>query len=196
MTVFEQLLAPALPTLTAIEEARKKHRNKTFTWIDFTRTMVYCFTKGCKSLTALAVALQNADEALQLPPVPVMTLSDAFRRFSPGLFRQALHQLVMALPLPSNPELALVGQIYIADGSIFPIVQGLTWPGGSIESSIKMHLRFHLNTMVAVDCRIGLEDSSERQALRQTLEAGISYVLDRGYFSFQLIRAVIDRRRM
>ncbi|MCZ7572796.1 MAG: hypothetical protein M5U01_29930 [Ardenticatenaceae bacterium] len=36
-------------------------------------------------MTSLAVALQNADEALKLPPV--MTLSDAFRRFSPGLER-------------------------------------------------------------------------------------------------------------
>lgn len=145
-------------------------------------------------MTSLAVALQNADEALQLPAVPVMTLSDAFRRFSPAFCRQALHQLLTTLHLPSNPELALLGQIYIADGSIFPIVQGLTWAGGSIESSIKMHLLFHLNKMVAVDCSIGLEDSSERQTLGQKLEAGITSVLDRGYVSFKLIRAVIEAK--
>ncbi|HBY97230.1 MAG TPA: IS4 family transposase [Chloroflexi bacterium] len=192
MRVFERLLQPAQATLTAIEEARKQHHNETLAWIDFISVMVDCFTKGWKSMTSLAVALHNADEALKLPPVPVMTRSDAFRRFSPGLCRQALHELITTLPLASNPELTFLGHIYIADGSIFPIVQGLTWTSGSIESAITLHLLFDLKKMVAVDGRIGLEDSSERQALRQKLGAGITYVLDRGYFSFQLIRAVIQ----
>jgi hypothetical protein len=87
-----------------------------------------------------------------------------------------------------------LGQIYLVDGSIFPVVQGMTWLTGSIESSLKLHLFVDLNKMIAVDCSIGLEGSSEREALRQKLTADHTYVVDRGYFSYQLFHAVLKAK--
>jgi hypothetical protein len=87
MTVFDTLLARIMPILQQIEAERKKHHNESFLWIDFVRVLMFYFTKRCGSRNALIVALENAAPALAVPPVPAMTLSDAFRRFPPSLLR-------------------------------------------------------------------------------------------------------------
>jgi hypothetical protein len=121
-----------------------------------------------------------------------MTLSDAFRRFPPSLVRQALAMLLVSLDLPENPELALIGPTCAADGSEFPIVGGVTLPqSGTPTTSMKLHLTFNLNRMVTADFLVDTPDSSERQAIRAMLTAGVTYVLDRGYMAFDLLRDMI-----
>src|SRR4029079_18998554 len=122
MTVFDTLLAPVMPILQQIEAGRKKHHNEEFLWVDFVRILVFYFTKRCGSLNALIVALENADPALELPAVPKMTLSDAFRRFPSTLMRQALTSLIANLTLPENRELALIGAVRAGDGSAFRLL--------------------------------------------------------------------------
>ncbi len=192
MTVFDTLLAPILPILQQIEAGRKKHHNETFLWIDFVRILVFYFTKRCGSLNALAIALENADPALELPIIPKMTLSDAFRRFPSTLMRQALTALMATLNLPENPELALIGPVQAGDGSDFPIVGGMTLSKSSERvSSMKLHLLFNVNQMIAADFLVDTVGSSERSAIRTMLRAGVTYVLDRGYMAFDLLRDII-----
>src|SRR5216117_4017363 len=192
MTVFDTLLAPVLPILQQIEAGRKKHHNEEFLWIDFVRILVFYFTKRCGSLNALTVALENADPALGLPAVPKMTLSDAFRRFPSTLLRQALTTLMETLNLPENPELALIGPVRAGDGSEFPVVGGMMLPRSSeLVPSMKLHLIFNLNQMIAADFLIDSAASSERSAIRTMLQAGVTYVLDRGYMAFDLLRDII-----
>ena len=192
MTVFARLLAPVMPILQQIEAGRKKHHNESFLWIDFVRVLVFYFTKRCGSRNALVIALENADPALDLPSVPAMTLSDAFRRFPPGLVRQALGMLLVSLDLPENPELALIGPVCAADGSEFPVVGGVTLPQSvTPATSMKLHLTFNLTRMVTADFLVDSPESSERQAIRAMLTAGVTYVLDRGYMAFDLLRDII-----
>ena len=192
MTVFDTLLAPVMPILQQIEAGRKKHHNEEFLWIDFVRILVFYFTKRCGSLNALIVALENADPALGLPAVPKMTLSDAFRRFPSTLLRQALTSLMETLNLPENPELALIGPVRAGDGSEFPVVGGMMLPRSSeLVPSMKLHLIFNLNQMIAADFLVDSAASSERSAIRTMLQAGVTYVLDRGYMAFDLLRDII-----
>lgn len=192
MTVFDTLLAPIMSILQQIEAGRKKHHNETFLWIDFVRILVFYFTKRCGSLNSLVVALENADPALGLPVVPKMTLSDAFRRFPSTLMRHALNALLAQLNLPENPELALIGPVHAGDGSEFPIVGGMTLPKSSERvPSMKLHLLFNLNHMITADFLVDTVGSSERSALRAMLHAGVTYVLDRGYMAFDLLRDII-----
>jgi Transposase DDE domain len=192
MTVFDTLLAPVIPILQQIEAERKKHHNETFLWIDFARILVFYFTKRCGSLNALIVALENADPALGVPHVPKMTLSDAFRRFPSTLMRQALTSLLAKLNLPENPELALIGPVQAGDGSDFPIVGGMTLPKSSERVPLmKLHLLFNLNQMIAANFVVDTASSSERSAIRTMLQAGVTYVLDRGYMAFDLLRDII-----
>jgi Transposase DDE domain len=192
MTVFDTLLAPVMPILQQIEAGRKKHHNEQFLWIDFVRILVFYFTKRCGSLNALIVALENADPALGLPTVPKMTLSDAFRRFPSTLLRQALTSLVTTLNIPENPELALIGPVHAGDGSEFPVVGGMMLPRSTERvPSMKLHLIFNLNQMITADFLVDSANSSERSAIRTMLQAGVTYVLDRGYMAFDLLRDII-----
>jgi hypothetical protein len=192
MTVFDTLLAPVMPILRQIEAERPKHHNETFRWIDFVRILVFYFTKRCGSRNSLVVALSNADPALSLPAVPAMTLTDAFRRFPSMLLRKALQSLLATLNLPENPELALIGSVCAGDGSEFPIVGGMMLPSPAERAtSMKLHLIFNLNQMITADFLVDSADSSERSVIRKMIRAGVTYVLDRGYMAFDLLRDMI-----
>jgi DDE family transposase len=192
-TVFDRLLAPVMPILEQIEMMRPKHGNETLAWLDWVRTLVYFFTRRCGSRNAWAVALANADPALHLPPVPRMTLSEAMHRFPPTLLRHTLRELLSSRDFLTHPELALLGQAYAVDGSEFPLLNGMTLPkSNELLQRVKVHLKFSLNQMVAVDFVLSLQETSERKALRRFLQKGATYVLDRGYMAFMLLRDVIN----
>lgn len=192
-TVFDRLLMPVLPILEQIETMRPKHGNETLAWLDWVRILVYFFTKRCGSRNAWAVALANADQALHLPAVPRMTLSDSMHRFPPALLRHALRELLTSRDLLTHPELALLGQAYAVDGSEFPLINGMTLPrSNDLLQRVKLHLKFSLNQMVAVDFLLSLQEKSERKAFRRFLQKGATYVLDRGYMAFTLLRDVIE----
>ena len=192
MTVFDKLLEPVLPILEQIERTRRKHGNETLSWMTWVRALIYFFTKRCGSRNAWAAALATADPALNLPPIPPMTLSDAMHRFSPALLRHALARLLASRTFPQHPELALLGQIYAVDGSEFPLLHGMTLPGSNDSmAGVKLHLKFQLNQLLPCDFLLGSSEPSERNALRKLLEQGATYVLDRGYFAFALLRDAI-----
>jgi hypothetical protein len=193
MTVFDKLLEPVLPFLDQIEQERSKHWRETLRWIDLVRALVYYFTKRCGGRNAWAVALANADPALHLPPIPRMTLSDGMRRFPPILLRRALAALLASRDLPTNPELTFLGAVYAVDGSEFPIFNGMTLPRtDDVLDRVKLHLKLNLQQIIAVDFLLGTQEPSERNALRQLLEKGATYVLDRGYMAFSLLRDCIE----
>ena len=193
MTVFDKLLEPVLPILRQIEEERPKHWRETLRWIDLVRALVYFFTKRCGGRNAWAVALANADPTLHLPAIPRMTLSDGMRRFSPTLLRRALAALLASRDLPTNPELAFLGAVYAVDGSEFPILNGMTLPRtADVMDRVKLHLKLSLQQIIAVDFLLGTQEPNERKAFRQLLEQGATYVLDRGYMAFSLLRDCIE----
>jgi hypothetical protein len=192
-TVFDRLLAPVMPILAQIEQLPPKHGNETLTWLDWVRTLVYFFTRRCGSRNAWAVALATADPALHLRAVPRMTLSDSMHRFPPTLLRHALRELLTERDFLTHPELALLGQAYAVDGSEFPVINGMTLPrSNELLQRIKFQLKFSLNHMVAVDFLLSLQETSERTAFRRFLQKGATYVLDRGYMAFTLLRDVIN----
>ena len=153
------------------------------------RALIYYFTKRCGSRNAWAVALANADPALHLPAIPRMTLSDGLRRFPPSLLRRALAALLAARDLPNNPELSFLGAVFAVDGSEFPIFNGMTLPKTNDSMDrVKLHLKLSLQRLIAVDFVLGTEEASERAAFRHFIEQGATYVLDRGYMAFALLR--------
>src|SRR5262245_16258275 len=188
MTVFDALLAPVMPILHSIEQQRRKHGNETLRWVEFVRILVFFFTERCASRNALIVAPHNADPVLNLPHVPAMTLTDAFQRFPPTLLRQALSRLIRQIDQPIIPELTLIGDIDAVDGSHFPILGGMSYVRDTDTPRVKLHLDLNLNRLMVVDFVIGSATSNERQAYRTMLRASVTYVLDRGYMAFALLR--------
>ena len=195
MIVFEKLLEPVMPIIERIEARRARHGNETFTWLMLVRIMVYCLTKRSKGRNEWVTTCANAEPAVNIPKISHSTLSDGLNRFSPRLLRSALKELLEQCDIPENPELALIGQICAVDGSEFPVFNGMTLPKTKETlKSVKQHLKFQLNRLVVSDFLLGQTEPDERAALRKMLTEGVTYVLDRGYMAFSLLKQTIEAK--
>lgn len=193
MTTFDELLAPVMPIIQQIEHDRPKHQNEELTWSDFTRMLVYFFTKDLTSGNELIVSLQSADSDLGLPKTSRRALSEGFWRFSPKLLQNTLNTYLTTYTYPNIPELAFIGPTYAVDGSLFPLVQAIYWPKTrDVIRNVKLHLKFALTSAIAVDFVLDDEHSSERAAFRTMIQPDQTYVLDRGYMEYQLVQDVDD----
>ncbi len=194
-TVFEKLLEPVTAYITDQEQARSPHHNETFTYLEFFRMLVYYVVSDISSIalllnTHLRKGLVPVELGLRF--VPRSTWNDAFERFSPDLFRAVFLFLLGSLPFQQIPELASLGCLCCVDGSLFPTLCSMQWAEyKSTCQAIKLHLCFELNRMIPLDIVVGTGNSNERDALRQMLRAGITYIADRGYVSFQLFHDVL-----
>jgi hypothetical protein len=193
MIVFEKLLEPVMPIIERIEAQRPRHGNETFTWLTLVRIMVYCLTKRSKGRNEWVITCADADPAVNIPKVSHSTLSDGLNRFSPRLLRRALAELLDQCELPQNPELALIGSTCAVDGSEFPVFNGMTLPKTrETVKRVKLHLKFNLNQLVVADFLLSLTESDERLAFRKMLTKGVTYILDRGYMAFALLKQATE----
>ena len=175
MITFDRLMEPVLPILQEIEQERVPHFNETHPWPLFVRVLVYHFTMGYQSMRELVTGLRHADAALALPALPRSTVSQMFTRFDSDLLRRALVRLLATLPLPENPELALLGTIYLVDGSYFPTLHHVLWERcKDVARSVKLHFIFDATRMVPASCIIDAATSSERVALLAQLQKGVT----------------------
>src|SRR5690349_23011498 len=116
---------------------------------------------GYQSMRELVTGLRHADAALALPALPRSTVSQMFTRFDANLLRHALVCLLAILPLPENPELALLGTIYLVDGSQFPTLHQVIWKKcDDIARHVKLHFVFDATRMVAASFIIDAATSS------------------------------------
>jgi hypothetical protein len=191
-TTFDELARPFRAIAKNIEEKRKKHGNETVSWYDFAHILIYFYTIGCKSLNQLATELKNADAGLKLPIVPQSTLADAFWRMPSKWMRTAFQQLVASIEWLEIPELKELGALWCIDGSYFPAISKMGWAKVREKVyGIKLHLSFSLNYMTPMDCIVTVGTGNERQALRQMLHEGLTFIADRGYFCFDLLADIV-----
>jgi hypothetical protein len=119
------------------------------------------------------------------------TFFDAFQRFPVAWFANLLSCLLTAVTWKAIPELEALGKLYCVDGSVFPAVATMLWAEyRSQHKALRLHLCFELNRMIAVQFLVDTGNSNEKKALLQMLEAGVTYIADRGYYSFPLLAAI------
>jgi len=195
-TVFDALLAPVQAHVEQQNQQRKLHHNETFSYVEFFRLLAYYFVSDIASIALLLetyLRKRLLPAALHVRYVPRSTVTDAFERFSPDLFRDVFVFLLSKIQLQVVPELAALGVFYCIDGSLFPTLCSMQWAEyRSTCQALKLHLCFELNRMVAVDFLVGTGKSSERDALRQMLSDGVTYIADRGYVCFQLFHDILE----
>ena len=187
-TTFDQLLQPLLEPLDQLEAQRRIHHLEKLSLRAFLPLLVYYFTAWVESGRQLLTDTLSAAPELGLEQVKRSTFFDAFNRFPVRYFQILLATLLGTLCLPAIPELALVGRLLCIDGSLFPALASMYWATyQSGNNALRLHLAFEVNRMVAVSLLVGPGNSNERNALRQMLESGVTYLLDRGYISFPLL---------
>lgn len=190
-TTFDQLLQPLLEPLNELERQRRIHHLEKLSLRAFVLLLVYYSTTWVHSGRQLLTNTLSAAPELGLEKVKRSTFFEAFNRFPVGYFQMLFATLLGTLSLPAIPELAMVGRLLCIDGSLFPALASMYWAQYQAgQNALRLHLAFEINRMVAVSILVDSGTSSERKALRQMLEQGVTYLLDRGYVSFPLLAQI------
>ena len=192
-TTFDELYAPIADVVESIEEKRTPHHREALSFSLFVRILIYYFVNLPKSSgRQLITNLESVDPALKLHKVKKSTFFDAFNRFPVSWFMTLFSVLISSIAWVSIPELAALGTLYCIDGSLFPALSNMTWAEYKENKyAFKLHLCFELNRMIPVSFMVEAGNSSERDALRQMLQAGVTFIADRGYVCFQLLADIV-----
>jgi len=191
-TTFEALMKPLKPALAEIERKRLIHHLEELTLTAFVRLLVYYFSETIGSGRLLLTDVVSAPKALKLPVVARTTFFQAFTRFPVDWFAKMMLSLLQTVAWKEIPELQTLGKLYCVDGSLFPALAKMLWAEYQSQcNALKLHLVFDLNRMVAVQILVGSGNSNEKSALKQMLEAGVTYIADRGYVSFPLLADIV-----
>ncbi len=190
-TTFSKLLEPIKTKLKDIEAKRQVHHRETLSLTAFVHLLVYYFTTAVKSGRQLLTSTLSAAPELGLSKVKRSTFFDAFKRFPVEWFVTLLGALLMSIAWKTIPELDALGTLYCVDGSLFPALATMLWAEyQSNHNAVRLHLVFELNRMIAVQFIVDKGNSNEKTALLQMLEAGVTYIADRGYAKFSLLAAI------
>ena len=196
--LFNLLLCPIEAVIASISPIidRKALSQKLF-FADFVRKLLFAYLEQVGSLRSLAVELQTNQKcpALGLEYTPFSTLKDGFYRFSSEACRTLFESVLSELKLKRIQGLDEIGLFQVIDGSLFPTLMQMRWSEyRKRKNAFKLHLNFELNRMIPTEFLIGSGKSSERDFLLKVLEAGVTYIADRGYGSFEIIAKLLQSR--
>jgi hypothetical protein len=188
---FYELCEPIDSFLEQHEHEHPPHHLEKLHFADFVRKLIYHFTKNCESGRQLVIDLETAPPELKLDEVKRSTFFDAFRRFPVVWFASLLAFLLAAVPWQAIPELDALGKLYCVDGSLFPAIATMLWAEyTSQHRAIRLHFCLELNRMIPAHFLVDTGNSNEKKVLLKMLEAGVTYIADRGYLSFSLLAAI------
>jgi len=162
---------------------------------DFWRKLIFGYLYQTGSLRNLVFELETNPvcRALGLSPTPFSTFKDAFTRFKSGHFKQLFETLLEQTNLSKIPFIDELGLCRVIDGSLFPTLSSITWTNyRAKKNAFKLHLSFELNRMIPTEFWVGSGNSNERKFLESVVQAGYTYIADRGYFSFNLADKVLQ----
>lgn len=193
-TTFQELIAP----LNKFFDTQSAHidahcGSKKLFFADFSKKLIYAFLMNIPSLRQLTTELQTSSSAAQLglSPTAFSTLKDGFNRFAMIYFQQLYQSVLQGCTWLRIDALDELGVFRAIDGSIFPTLSSMDWAQYKKHSkALRLHLSFELNRMLPVEF-MGLKaNSCERSFLVGHLQKGITYIADRGYFSFKVAHKI------
>lgn len=194
ITTFDKLIEP-LQEFFEKESQRidKESKSRSLTFKLFTLTFIIGYIKQQSSFRKLCDFMKISDEAqrLDVRHTPFSTLKDGFSRFMASYFVD-LYKFVLTktdtLRITAIDELGLIS---LVDGSTFATISSMVWAEyKKSKNAIKLHLEFGLNQMIPLTFLGDKANLSERNFLLSILTVGVTYVCDRGYFSFAVAAAI------
>ena len=132
--------------------------------------------------------------------VSLGSLSESVRVFQPELLESIFHELLAALPdiQRRGPEglipQELMHRLRAADGSALRALPQIVKLIG--DRKWRLHLQFAVGRNIPVQARLTEDevggDADERNVLAGMPQAGLVYILDRGYERYQLLQQLVD----
>ena len=191
---FDVLIRPLLAYCEKNGESIDKvSDSRTLKFQPFTLTMVFAYLMQVSSLRKLSNKLELSDSAksLGLKKIPWTTIRDGFTRFSANFFIAMYRSVLLQTQIVRLDSLDELGMISLVDGSIFPTISSMSWAEyKKTKQAISLHVEFNLNQMIPLEFIGQKANSSERHFLLKIVSEGVTYVADRGYFSFAVAAAI------
>jgi len=159
--------------------------------------LLYFFSPTLTSLRAV----QRASELAKVQKisggkrVSLGSLSEAQSVFDPSLLRNILGDLAsQAASLSHGKEAEALKGLTAVDGSLLPALPRMAWAlwQNDQHRAAKLHLHFDVFKAIPVEATLTEGNGSERHELRNTLQKGRLYVLDRGYLGYEFFQEIID----
>lgn len=184
------------------------HPNRTLFYDDVVVAhLLAFFNPALRGLRSIQELFDDARvrRAFRSPRVPRSTLADAQRLFDPELLVpliQALQQRLGGLPPAERLRLdELTRKLVAVDGSFFAVAPRIAWAlynqssgaNGRCIRKGNVRLHTHFDILRGLPDQVGLTDgrAGEAQHLRERLETGCFYVMDRGFQAYQLLTDIL-----
>jgi Transposase DDE domain len=157
--------------------------------------LVYFFSPAVTSLRALqqATALDVVQKKLGIRQVSLGSLSEAARVFDAEHAQEILRELAgRAVPLVTGDDAKLLKNLTAVDGSLFQTVARASWALWQDEQhrAAKLHLQLSVWDGTPRNASVTAGNASETDELAVSVEPDRIYVLDRGYFNYDLYRRI------
>lgn len=184
---YLEQMATCLARLHDVGTAHDKANNRQFFCDQYVGLLLLYFfnptvrtLRGMRKLTDLG----SVQRRLKCQRVSLSSLSEAGSAFDAEPVREIFKELSAHMPATRmlNQHEAL-RTLTAVDGSLLPALPRMIWALWLNEHhhAAKLHLHFEVARSIPVDASITNGQGSEVRQLRQHLQAGRLYVLDRGY---------------
>jgi hypothetical protein len=190
-------IAPLLARLHSAQTGRDRAGNRQLFFDQYASLLlVYFFTPALESLRALqhATNWKQTERKLGLGRTSLGSLSEASRVFDAELLREVVQELArQALPLSQGQEAAALKGLTAVDGSLFRGVSQMAWALWQDEEhrALKLHVHLDVFKNVPVDATVSPGKGSEPARLTDSLQSERLYVIDGGYFQYELLARIL-----
>ena len=126
-------------------------------------------------------------------PVSVGSFTEAQHLFDPALLGELVAEIARRVPDAPVPEdWESLKTLTAVDGSLLPALPRMAWAlwRDGEHTAAKMPVHFEVPRGIPVKVAVTTGNDSEKARLRQALEAGRLYVVDRGYAEYQLFQDI------
>ena len=197
--LFDKLLAPLQAPLAECTQHPTSQSAGKLGFCVFVRLLLFRLFARIRSARDLRTDVQSNPiaQALGFSKFGLSTFHDAFVRYPVAWFARLVQHVQAAFPVAPLDELAALGQLWCGDSSWWPLPRQLGWLAAQGLTGVRLHLGLSLNTLCAASFILSYDAApglSERTALLALAQAGITYILDRGYVSLPFYRELMERR--
>lgn len=198
MMTFEKIIEPVIPLIK--EEGNRLRNDEQLYKLSlyyFMISLIYAVINKTKSIRLLITEIKTNPDLKNLGFVlasPSM-YSEAFSRYKPEIFERIFAKLIEIVEIKDIPEIGTLGRFMLFDGSLFPAFKDMVWARYTSKcQALKMHLAYELNRMIPVQFISSEANYSERKVLMELLEAGVTYIMDRGYLAFDIFKQLSENQ--
>ncbi len=198
MLTFEKIIEPVIPLIKE-EQNRLKNDEKLYklSLYHFMVSLIYAVINKTQSIRLLITEIKTNPDLKKLGFIlasPSM-YSEAFSRYKPEVFQRIFARLIAIIEIKDIPEIRALGRFILFDGSLFLVFKNMEWAKyTSTCQALKMHLAYELNRMIPVQFISSEANYPERKVLMELLEAGVTYITDRGYLAFDIFQQVNEKK--